>query len=438
MVRRVRATPTKLFTRDFTLVVLGTFLLWGAFGTSLPVLPRFVTQELGGGAGAVGVVFGTYAAAAVLARPLVGWLGDRRSRRLLVLGGAVVVALGLLGHLLVDSVPEVLAVRAVAGAGSAAVVVGFATIALDLTPTNRHGEASSFVMVAVQLGMGTGPLLGALLLDLGGYALVWVVGAVLSLACLAIALALPREAPRAPIAPRALLHPAALRPGVVLGFGILGFVGYLAFVPLYAPQVGVAQAAPLFLLASGTIAVVRAMGARVPDRIGAVRGASIALVLLAVAFAAMGVIGTPFGLYVTTAMMAVGAALLAPSLVLASVQGVPTEERARVMATITMFLDIASALGPASLGVVAANRGFGLTFGVAAGGAVLAGILLHLWVAPRLLGRAAAAATPAAAVDAAAQTVTDAVDHVVEHVVDHVDEVAPVGEPRPAPRPWPS
>jgi MFS family permease len=378
-----------MFTRDFTLVVLGTFLFWGAFGTSLPVLPRFITQELGAGAGTVGLVFGTYAAAAVAARPLVGWLGDRRSRRLLIVGGSIVTAVGLLAHLAVASVPLLLAVRVIAGAGSAAVVVGFATIALDLTATTRHGEASSFVMVAVQLGMGTGPLLGALMLDVGGYTLVWVVGAVGSLVCLAIASVLPREPARAHVAVRALVHPAALRPGVVMGLGILGFVGYLAFVPLYAPQVGVTEVAPLFLLASGTIAVVRAMGARVPDRIGAVRGAPIALALLAVAFAAMGAVGTPLGLYVTTAMMAVGAALLAPSLVLASVQGVPTHERARVMATITMFLDIASAIGPASLGVVAAGRGFGVTFAIASGTAVLGGILLHLWVAPKLLGREA-------------------------------------------------
>lgn len=380
------------------LVLVGTYLFWGVFGTSLPILPRLVTEELGAGPGAVGIVFGAYAAAAVLVRPLVGALGDRWSRRLLLITGGLVSATGMALHLVVASVPGLLVARTVAGAGSAAVVVGFATIALDLAPRARHGEASSYVMVAVQLGMGTGPLLGVLLLDLGSYALVWVVGAIVTLACPALALVLPRELPTESVSElvgepspttagraRLLVHPAGLRPGVVLGLGIVGFIGYLAFVPLYAPQVGVAAVAPLLLLSSGALAVVRAVGARIPDRLGAVRSASIALVLLALTFVAMSTLATPVGLYVTTVAMAVGAALLAPSLVLAAVQGVAPRERARVMATVTMFLDVAGALGPALLGLLVATRGFSAMFLAVAAAALTGLVLLHRWVAPRVV-----------------------------------------------------
>ncbi len=394
-------SAARLWTREYTLVVLGTYVFWVAFGTTLPILPVFVVDELGHGEAAVGLVFGLYAVAAVAARPLVGRVGDRRGRRRLIVSGAIIASVALFGHLLVSSLAALVLVRVVAGAGQAAVVVGLSTLALDHSPSARHGEASSFVMVAVQLGMGTGPLLGALLLARGSYDLVWAVVGTGVLLCLVVAALLPKEAAFEPVASAGLFHRAALRPGVVMGLGILGFVGYLAFVPLYAPEIGVTQVAPLFLLASGTMALVRALGARVPDRIGAIPSASAALTLLVVAFVAMGTLQTPVGLAASTLLMAVGAALLAPSLVLAAVQGVAVGERARVMATITMFLDIASALGPTTLGVVAASRGFGTTFVVAGVSAGIGLVLLRRWVAPRLAPRPEAAANPDLAPDRA-------------------------------------
>jgi hypothetical protein len=66
------------------------------------------------------------------------------------------------------------------------------------------------------------------------------------------------------------------------------------------------------------------------------------------------------------------------------VQGIPYGERARVMATFTMFLDLASAIGPSTLGVVAAATGYGPTFVAAGAAAGLGLVLLRRWVAPRL------------------------------------------------------
>jgi MFS family permease len=381
---RFVTTTARLFSRDFCLVVVGTFLFFAAFGASLPVLPRFVVDELGGGDMTVGLVFAAYAGAAVVIRPLVGRIGDRSGRRVLVLLGAALTGSALLGHLLVGSVGLLVLMRVLAGAGQAAVVVGFATLALDLAVSERHGEASSYVMVAVQLGMGFGPLTGELLLHSWSFDAVWVASAIGCLVAFVAALTLPTEGRAVALASRGLFHPAAWRPGIVLGLGTLGFVGFLAFVPLYGEQLGLARVAPLFLVGSGTIALVRVVGAKLPDRLGAVPGATVALMLLVVGLVALGLAPSAWALYAATVVMASGTAILAPSMVLAAVRGVPRNERARVMATFTMFLDIASAVGPAALGVAAARTGYGPTFVVAGGAAGVALLLLRFWLAPRL------------------------------------------------------
>ncbi|MEX2551019.1 MAG: MFS transporter, partial [Nitriliruptoraceae bacterium] len=69
----------------------------------------------------VGLVFATYALAAVLVRPAIGRIGDRYGRRVIVGGGAALTAVAVLGHLAVESLPLLVVLRALAGAGQAAV-----------------------------------------------------------------------------------------------------------------------------------------------------------------------------------------------------------------------------------------------------------------------------------------------------------------------------
>lgn len=385
----------RLSTRPFQVVVAATLACFLAFGATLPVVPRFVVDELGHGAVAVGVVFAVHALAAVLIRPAVGRVGDRYGRRPLVLLGGAVTAVALLGHLAVASLASLLVLRALAGVGQAAVVVGTATRALDLAPPGRHGEASSYVMVAVQLGFGLGPLAGELALRGAGYPAVWALAAAGSGLVVLLGARIPRADVPAAVTIRTLLHPAAVVPGIVFGIGSLGFIGFLAFAPLYADQLGLVAVAPVFLLCSGTIAVIRIVGARIPDRLGAVTAGTAALVLVVIGLLAMGAMATPVGLYLGVLVLAAGTAVFAPAMALAAVQGVPAGERAQVMATFTLFLDLASAVGPAVLGFTAAQAGFSATFLAAAAAAIVSMVLLRRWLAPRLAARSGASGHPA-------------------------------------------
>src|SRR3954470_24608177 len=82
----------RLLTPRFVLVVtvgLGYFL---ALGMLLPVVPLFVRHDLLGNDVAVGVAVGAFAVGAVLLRPFAGRIGDRMGRKVLIVGGALTVA----------------------------------------------------------------------------------------------------------------------------------------------------------------------------------------------------------------------------------------------------------------------------------------------------------------------------------------------------------
>src|SRR5512132_73682 len=111
-----------------------------------------------------------------------------------------------------------------------------------------------------------------------------------------------------------LPHRLGLLPGLVLGLGLFGMGGFIAFVALYAIDIGLDGAGPLFALFAVVVVAVRRLGAKIPDRLGAARTVRIALNALAAGLATMGLWQEPVGLYVGTFVFSVGQALAFPSL----------------------------------------------------------------------------------------------------------------------------
>ena len=88
-----------------------------------------------------------------------------------------------------------------------------------------------------------------------------------------------RLRPSRPRGAAGLLHPAALRPGLILMLSTTGYAGFAAFVPLYVTELGLSGVGLVFAEYAFAVLVVRIFGARLPDRLGSRRGASIALAL---------------------------------------------------------------------------------------------------------------------------------------------------------------
>ena len=386
-----------LLTADFGRLAITAMAFFFSMGATFPVLPRFVKDDLGGTDTTVGLVVGAMALGAVVARPAIGFIGDRRGRRLLLVVGGVVAAVAHLALAFVSDVATLIALRILFGVGQGAFFVGATTMAVDLADVDRRGEATSYIFVALHFGSGLGPLVGEWASDRWGFDATWYIAAA---GCAVAALAattvpnvvssdLDLEQPR-----MRLVHPRAILPGVVLGIGIIGFVGYNAFVPLYGEEIGVDNIAPLFLVASFTIVGIRFFGARLPDLLGPLKGGSAALTGLTAGMLLIGVVDNPAGLYAGTVVMSCGTALLLPSLVSAAVDGVPANERSTALATYTLFMEFSLAIGAVIFGSVAGVSSYGAAFVLA--GALSLTALALLWLAmPRHLRRASRPASPA-------------------------------------------
>lgn len=127
-----------MWTRRFVLLFVAGVFYFTAIGTVLPVLPTFIADDLGGGDLAIGIALGAMGWTAAVLRPFVGSLGDARGRRVLSVGGSVIVAVSIAGNLVATSVPVVIAFRLLTGVGEAAVFVGLAAAIQDIAPPRRR------------------------------------------------------------------------------------------------------------------------------------------------------------------------------------------------------------------------------------------------------------------------------------------------------------
>ncbi len=372
------AGQERLLTPRFMIVTGSGLAYFLALGMLLPVLPLFVQHRLGGDNTEVGIAVGAFAVGAVLLRPTAGRLGDRFGRRVLMIGGAATVAVSIVAYLAASSslLPLVIA-RVFTGFGEAAFFVGAGTMITDLAPVHRRGEAISYWSVAVYGGLSFGPALGELVLGGRSYSRVWIVAAGFAVVAVLLATCTKETADagheQAPVS--TLLHRAAIAPGIVLFLGLVGLAGYTAFVPLYVRRIGLHSSDVVFLVYGCLILVIRIVGARLPDRLGPVRAGTGALGFGSAGLLIVWLWPHVAGLYLGTAVFAVGMSLLYPALLTLALQGVDDRERASVVGTFSTFFDLSQGLGALMLGVVAQAGGYGATFAAgafaAAGGLAL-------------------------------------------------------------------
>jgi len=344
-----------LLTPRFILICISGGLYFFSFSVPLSVLPIWVESDLGGTSTQVGISVGIVGLSAAALRPVVGPLGDRRGRRLLVVSGAAIGALHLALLTVVETFPLVVAARLVGGVGEAAVFVGLASAVQDLCPDDRRGEATSYFSLTLYLSLAIAPALGTELADATSTDTVWWLAAGLAAAAAAIgsvAPGAPDPPPPKPVHGR-YIHAAAIGPGVILFLGLIGYTGFLSFAAIHAEEVGIANPGSVFTLLAGMVIFLRAAGARIPDRLGPQTTTTGSLAFSVAGAVVLGVWTEPVGVYVGTAILAVSQTFFFPALFVLVVDRAPAEERSHAIGSFSMAFDLAFIAGGAFLGVIA-------------------------------------------------------------------------------------
>lgn len=154
--------------KNLLLLFLAGLLFWASLASLLPTLPLYV-EDVGGTKQQIGVVIGAFAIGLLLFRPWLGKLSDRRSRKLVLLIGYVVVAMAPLGYLFAKSIPLLFLLRVFHGISIAAYTTGSSALVVDLSPVEKRGEVIGYMSLTNPIGMAIGPAMGTFLQARMGY-----------------------------------------------------------------------------------------------------------------------------------------------------------------------------------------------------------------------------------------------------------------------------
>jgi MFS family permease len=355
------------------------FVTLGAYAATVP---RWLAED-GAGAATVGVVMAAMSVVAVLARPIAGRLSDVHGRRNAAVAGALVSAAGAL-LLLVPAGPWLAGgARGLVGIGEALVTTACIAWLVDVVPPHRRGRAMSWFGMSVWLGLSTGPQLGELTRDLGGFDLVWVLAAVAGLAAAALLAGVPDSPVRLSGGRIEFSIPRAVwTPGIAMGLAVLGEGVLVAFGIRHLEErgvpsgAGVGGAASVYtVLALGAL-VSRPLIATLPDRLGGRVCAMFGTGLIACGLGILALASSFEAAAAGAFPMGIGLALMYPSLTLVVAAGVAAHDRGVAVGAFTAFVDVGLAAGALAGGLVVEGLSTAAAFWAGAIAAALGGLLV--------------------------------------------------------------
>ncbi|MBK1783201.1 MFS transporter [Prauserella cavernicola] len=322
----------------------------------------------------LGVLLAVYDGAEVILKPVFGTLADRTGPRPVLLGGLLAFAVASAAFVIAGDAALIGVVRFFQGAAAAAFSPAAGALVARLSPESRHGRAFGGYGAWKGLGYTLGPVLGGVLITVGGYSLLFATLAGLALAVVSwAALAVPGLAPlpraRQTVADlaRRLGHGAFVRPTLALAGATGALAVGVGFLPVEGAGRGLGP-----LVTGAVVSLLAACGALVQPCSGRARdagrlrdgpGMASGLLLAAAGAVLVTVIPGVAGIVVAAVAIGVGTGLTTPLGFAHLASSTPRERLGQTMGAAEVGKELGDAGGPLLVGGLAAITTLGFSLG---------------------------------------------------------------------------
>lgn len=358
---------------------ISTFLFYVAGYTLLPTLPLLLAAR-GGSPAEVGVVMGSFTAAALVFRGPVGWALTRYSTATLLRAGQLLLGAGFAAFFLLPGVLPLMAGRVLQGVGLAAFNTSAYVYLAERGGVARRAEYISLFGLAANLAMALAPAAGSVLLELGGEHALF--GASLAVSLVGLALVPPARMQARPEGERLVLWDfSAWRPAVaMLGFAV-AYGTVMVFVPLAIHHAALTQGWIFFTTYSAGIVATRLLTRRLIDRGHRLAWALSGCATMLVGVGVLAGAGSWAAFLPAALLFGVGVGIGHPTLMAYVLETVPEGRRNGAAALGTMAFDAGTAGGAALSGYVAGQVSYAVAFGLS--GALFIVLLIPLLLTPK-------------------------------------------------------
>lgn len=379
-----RKKEESIYSGQFILLCLSSFLFFASFNMIIPELPGYLTQL--GGADYKGLIIALFTLTAGFSRPFTGKLVDKVGRVPVMVIGAMVGAVASLLYPLISSVAGFLFIRFFHGFAAGFKPTGTATYLADVVPENRRGEAMGMLGLAGSLGMATGPALGSQIALAFPIEYLFYASSLLSVLSVAILYRLKETLtetqrfafPMLKIQRHEIIEVRVMPPSIVMIFSVFAFGTVLTIIPDFSEHLGIRNKGLFFTTFTLASLAIRFLAGKASDRYGRVAVLKVGAALLSLAMLVVGMAKTPTELLVAGVLFGVAHGMNAPTLFAWTIDLSHESLRGKALATIYIALEVGIGLGAIVSGWVYGNQSanFSYTFWLAGALAFLAFLYL--------------------------------------------------------------
>ncbi len=148
----------ELWTSSFISACIGNFLLFFAFYLLVPILPLYLIEEFHSSKLMVGVILSSYTLAALLIRPISGFILDMFYRKPIYLLAYLLFVVSFIGYPLANLLSTFLFIRILHGFTFGFVTTAGNSFIVDIMPASRRGEGLGYFGISNTLSMAFGPM----------------------------------------------------------------------------------------------------------------------------------------------------------------------------------------------------------------------------------------------------------------------------------------
>jgi len=382
-----------IYTLQFGLVCLSSFLFSSSFNMLIPELPAYLTAM--GGASYKGLIIALFTLTAGFSRPFSGKLTDTIGRvPVMAVGSMVCFVCGFLYPIL-TTIAGFLFLRLIHGFSTGFKPTATAAFVADLVPKNRLGEAMGLHGLCFSTGLAIGPAIGSTITDHFSIDILFYCSSLFALMSIVI-LANMQESLKEKqrfsfsllkIKRKDIIEWRVIPAAIITLLSYVSYGAILTVIGDWSKYLGTSNKGLFFVVFTVTSLLIRFIAGKASDRYGRVLILKISIVMMGASLIWIGLANSSFSLMAAAALYGVATGMLSPAAYAWTIDLSDPEHRGKAMATMYIALEAGIGMGALLAGWLFVDdiSGIPIIFFICTG-ITLAGLvyLQFLWKAPKM------------------------------------------------------
>lgn len=342
---------TSIYTLQFGLVCLSSFLFSASFNMLIPELPAYLTGL--GGAQYKGLIIALFTLTAGLSRPFSGKLTDTIGRvPVMAVGSLVCFVCGFLYPIL-TSVAGFLFLRLLHGFSTGFKPTATSAYVADLVPSDRWGEAMGIHGICFSTGLAIGPAIGSEITAHFSIDILFYCSSLFALLSIVILANMKETLPNKQkfnlshlkIKKEDIIEWQVMPAALIVLWSYISYGVILTVISDWSQHLGTGNKGLFFMVFTLSSLLIRFVAGKVSDRYGRTTIIKISLWLLMVSLLGIAFANSSFILMVASAVYGIASGMLSPSVTAWTIDLSKPGHRGKAVATMYIFMEVGIGAG---------------------------------------------------------------------------------------------